>query len=172
MRKYVFLQLPWKTCNTLQQLYLKKHKILLIFSHPSAIKFLLVGTDNTQTVRLFDSSSSATRSTHVIWVQSYEVLHGAGTVHKTSKTTNVLSFLFVTRTRPTSKNSITLTIIGRITLKSSLFWGSTHRFLSQLPRLLGSLPDPERSVSNWQSSQKSEDLVHTEVETRNLVLIF
>jgi len=86
--------------------------------------------------------------------------------------TNVLSFLFITGTRPTSKRSITLSLISHINLKSSLFWGVTHRFLSQLPWLRDNLPDPETSVSNQQSSQNSEDLIHTEVETRNLVMVF
>jgi len=113
MKKHAFLQLPWKTRNTLQQLYFKKkHRSLLIFWHASARNFLLVATDTTKTVRICDSSSSATRPTHVIWVQSCEVLHGAVTIHKTSKMTKVLSFLFITCTGPTNKRSKTLSIIS------------------------------------------------------------
>ena len=38
-------------------------------------------------VYLYDNNNSATSMTHVIWVQSYEALHSAATIQKTSEMT-------------------------------------------------------------------------------------
>jgi hypothetical protein len=39
-------------------------------------------------VHLYDSSNSATNTTHMILVESYEALHGAATTHKASEMTH------------------------------------------------------------------------------------
>ena len=77
--------LPNKTWNCVNVLISVCEKLPLIFPNPQ-----LNSTDITQAVHLHHSSNSATSATQVIWVQSYEALHGAATTHKTSKMTHTV----------------------------------------------------------------------------------
>ena len=91
MKKHVSLNLPSMTWNTLDHFYPTKHKILFTFSHPSEKNFLVVFPDlqlnsnwHHKDSAPFQQLQSVTRATHLIGVQSYEALHGAATIHKTS----------------------------------------------------------------------------------------
>jgi hypothetical protein len=79
-----------------RELVLNKTRNYIMFSHPSISNFLAVllihsytATDITQAMYLCNSSNSATSATHVICDQSYQPLHSAATIHKTSEMTHI-----------------------------------------------------------------------------------
>jgi len=91
MKKRVSQNLP--STLLLEHFYPTEHEMLLLFSCLSLRNFLVVflihccTTHITKTVHLYDSSNISSSATHVIF-HSYEALHGAATIHKTSEMTH------------------------------------------------------------------------------------
>jgi hypothetical protein len=90
------LHLSSMTCNTLEHVYPTKHEFFIIFSCPSARNFLVVFPNPQLNSNLYYKDSaplwlhhSATTTTHMMCVQSYEALHGTASISKNSEKTNV-----------------------------------------------------------------------------------